>query len=173
MPESNPENKDWVLQLISQITPKSVLDIGCGSGIYGLICRKFEVIERLDAIEVWTPYLSRFKLEEIYDNVYNCDARRFQDFDYDLVILGDVLEHMPIDDAVNLWGQISENARNSIISVPIVHYPQGEVDGNPFEKHITEDWSVESVIFSFRGINYYRKFDTTGVFYANFEKTQF
>ena len=51
--------------------------------------------------------------------------RLIDDFDYDLVIFGDVLEHMTEEDAVKLWNKVSKQARAAIIAIPIIQYPQG------------------------------------------------
>ena len=38
------------------------------------------------------------------------------------------------------------------LSMPIVHYPQDEIEGNPFEVHVEEDWDPASVTATFEGI---------------------
>jgi hypothetical protein len=91
-------------------------------------------------------------------------------FSYDLVILGDVLEHMPEDDAVELWKVISKQARHALISIPIGHHPQGAWGGNPYEIHHEEDWSTERVLQAFPGIIEHKEFEITGVFIAKFSE---
>jgi hypothetical protein len=46
----------------------------------------------------------------------------------DVVVLGDVLEHLTYLDAVALRGRTRAAA---YLSLPIVAYPQGAVEGNP------------------------------------------
>jgi hypothetical protein len=92
------------------------------------------------------------------------------DFKFDLVILGDILEHMPMEDAVNLWSKIERDAKYALISIPIIHYPQGAVDDNPYEVHVEEDWTTEKVLQNFSNIVEYKEFQQTGVFIAKFRE---
>ena len=89
-------------------------------------------------------------------------------FKYDLVILGDILEHMSESDAVNLWSKISKEAKYALISIPIVHYHQGAINENPYEVHVEEDWTVERVLEKFSHIVEHKKFEVTGTFIAEF-----
>ena len=89
---------------------------------------------------------------------------------FDLVILGDILEHMPMKDAVDLWNKIKQDAKYALISIPIIHYPQGAVDDNPYEVHIEEDWTTEKVLQNFSNIVEYKEFQQTGVFIAKFRE---
>jgi len=79
-------------------------------------------------------------------NVYlNDDDIRYLDWSQvaplDLVILGDVLEHMTRAEAAQVVEKALTHGRIALISLPIVHAPQGEVAGNPFEAHVEEDWT--------------------------------
>jgi hypothetical protein len=75
----------------------------------------------------------------MYDEIHNLDARVAPEhlFHRDLVIFGDVLEHMARGDAVDLLRKAeAAGAWNILVSLPIVEAPQGEVDGNPHEEHL-------------------------------------
>jgi cyclopropane fatty-acyl-phospholipid synthase-like methyltransferase len=165
---SMPEGKPYAISKILEINPNSVLDVGAGRGVYATIMFPYLPQVPFDAVEVWEPYIEKFNLKSKYRNIYTEDARTFDNFDYDLVIYGDVLEHMPKEDALDLWDKTSKQARYSLISIPIVHMPQKEIDGNPYEVHEEEDWSVESVLKEFHSIIEYKAFDQTGVFIAKF-----
>jgi hypothetical protein len=39
-----------------------------------------------------------------------------------------------------------------MISIPIVDFPQDMIGGNPFEKHVKENWSHEEMLESFPNI---------------------
>jgi hypothetical protein len=119
-------------------------------------------------VEVWQPYIDQFNLVNRYDRLYNMDARMLESFDYDLVILGDVLEHMSEADATKLWDKISKQARYGIISIPIIHYHQEAINGNPYEIHVEEDWTTERVLKAFHSIVEHVEFPITGVFVAKF-----
>lgn len=170
MPTSDPANKLWTIRKIKQLNPSTVLDVGAGMGDYLELIKTYMGDEvKVDAIEVWQPYVEKYKLKERYDNLFVLDAREFNDFKYDLVICGDVLEHMSENDAVELWNKISKSAKNAIISIPIIYHPQDEYDNNPYEVHVEENWNVEKVLNKFYGIYEHKKFDITGVFLAEFK----
>ncbi len=168
MPISDPANKPYASELIARYRPRTVLDIGPGVGTYGSIIRENLKVERLDAVEIWGPYIEKYRLNEIYDNVFVCDVRYWRDFGYDLVILGDVLEHLTLEEAALLWETMSSQAGGALISIPIVYYPQGYIEGNPFETHQVTDWTTEKVLKHFNSIVEYNEFHVTGVFLAVF-----
>lgn len=168
MPGSIDEGKDETIAWIKKIDPETIMDVGAGMGTYARLIHDNKILSKIDAIEVWQPYIDYFKLNKMYNNVYSTDARQWFQWDYDLVILGDILEHMKKEDAVDLWERISKTARNAVISIPIVHYPQGHVHGNPYEEHVKDDWTIEEVLESFEGITSHTAYDTVGVFYAEF-----
>jgi len=173
MGESAPENKAWASTVINKLQPKSVLDIGPGQGIYGKIVRKYSpATEKLVGVEIWGPYVEQYKIREFYDEVWICDARIYPDFKYDLVILGDVLEHMTKEEAIALWKKVSKQAKYAIISIPIVHYHQGPNNNNPYEVHVKEDWTSEEVMESFPGIVAHEDFAITGIYLAKFDNTK-
>lgn len=169
MPTSDPTNKLWSVRKIKAINPRTVLDVGTGMGDYLELIKTYissDVV--VHGVEVWEPYVEEYSLKERYDQLFIQDVREMTEFNYDLVILGDVLEHMPEDDAVKLWDAISKQARYAIISIPIGHHPQGAWGGNPYEIHHEEDWSIERVLKAFSGIIEYKEFEITGVFVAKF-----
>jgi 2-polyprenyl-3-methyl-5-hydroxy-6-metoxy-1,4-benzoquinol methylase len=166
---SNPENKPWIQEKIKELNPSKILDVGAGAGIYLDITRNAlgdSVI--VDAIEVWNPYIEYFNLRNRYNNVYELDVREFKDFNYDLVVFGDVLEHMSEEDALKVWKRVSTNAKYAIISIPIIHYHQDAINGNPYEVHVEEDWDSERVLDKFSDIVEYKEFSVTGTFIAKF-----
>jgi hypothetical protein len=166
---SNPENKPWAQQKIIELHPTTVLDVGAGQGTYLNLIREglgAEVI--VNAVEVWQPYIDQFDLLNRYDKLFAMDVRDMTNFKYDLVILGDILEHMSEDDAVGLWEKISKQAKYAMISIPIIHYHQDAINGNPYEIHVEEDWTMERVLEKFKGITEYKKFEVTGTFIAEF-----
>ena len=82
-----------------------ILDVGPGAGKYGKSLNDYYI----DAVEIYEPYITTYNLREIYENVY-CDS--ILNFDwtfYDYIILGDVLEHIVLEDAQKLISDISNN----------------------------------------------------------------
>jgi hypothetical protein len=122
----------------------------------------------VNAVEVWQPYIDQFDLVSRYDKLFAMDVRDMDNFAYDLVILGDILEHMSEEDAVSLWEKISKQAKHAMISIPIIHYHQDAINGNPYEVHVEEDWTMERVLEKFSHIIEHKKFEVTGTFIAEF-----
>lgn len=165
MPYSSKEGKHtivlWVAEEANNI--KTVLDIGAGSGTYiHWLAEKRKLLKhsRWIGIEVWKPYIKEFKLEERYSKIFQIDSRNinWEDIGFvDLTIIGDMLEHISKDDAVNLVNDVLKFSKFCIISIPIIHFPQDEVNNNPYEKHVKDDWSHNEVIETFG--TYVKKFE--------------
>jgi 2-polyprenyl-3-methyl-5-hydroxy-6-metoxy-1,4-benzoquinol methylase len=169
MPYSAPENKEYTKQIVRNILPKTVIDVGAGAGIYGEIVRDIVPNSHITAIEIWEPYIKQFNLKNKYDEVINKNINEVSSLECDLIIFGDVLEHMYKKDAIEIWNKVSKTAKYGIISIPTVHCPQGEYDNNPYEIHLEEDWTVEDVLQSFSHIVEHQVFSITSVFLAKFE----
>ncbi len=151
-----------VKKLFEEGLIRRVLDIGAGSGTYSELLRGHTPDAEWHGVEVWEPYLAEYDLHSKYDVIHRADARKL-DYGslipggepgpgFDLTLCGDVLEHMEKEDAQILISKLLENSRMILISIPIIHYPQGEVHGNPYEAHVKDDWSHEEVIASFPSI---------------------
>lgn len=160
MPTSIDEGKDWSLARFERTKPETVCDIGPGEGTYAKLFRPVHHGIWWTAIEIHKPYITKYKLKNTktrtdrYDEIHVDDARNVDNhlFHRDLVIAGDVLEHMPREDAVTLLQRIeAAGAWNILISVPIVEAPQGEVDGNPAEEHV-HHWEFDDMAAVLRGL---------------------
>lgn len=169
MPYSDIANKDWIVEKVRQIAPENILDVGVGAGNLEYYVRSnLGTSIQLDGIEVWKPYISEFNLLERYNNLFVIDAREWKNWNYDLVMFGDVLEHMSEQEAVELWKKAADQARYAIITIPIIHYPQGAYAGNPYEIHHEEDWNTSRVLAAFPGIIEHVEFAETGAYLARF-----
>lgn len=147
MPTSIDEGKDWSLDRFRRHQPATVTDIGPGNGTYAKLLRTHHPGIWWTCIEIHKPYIGRYKLRAKYDEVHHLDARRAPGHLYhrDLVICGDVLEHMERDEAVALLQRIEQaGAWHILVSLPIVEAPQGEVEGNPHEEHI-HHWDADDM----------------------------
>lgn len=158
-----PETANWFKENEQSIT--RVLDIGPGSGTYiKLIKEEFNICKNSFwvGIEAWKPYIDKFNLESMYDEIINSDVRTV-DWDsldnFSVAIAGDVLEHMTKDEAIDLVNKVLNKAKTLIISIPIVYMPQDEIEGNPFEVHVKPDWTHDEVIDTWgnRIKHFYRK----------------
>lgn len=146
MPFSSREGKEWTGDRIVRYAPETILDVGVGAGNYSELLRQHLPKTRFIGIEVFEPYVERFNLNEMYDQIILADVMDIDPLPtVDIVILGDVLEHLTLTDALTLWDRARDAARTAVfLSLPIVEYPQGEVDGNPHEAHL-HTWSHDAV----------------------------
>lgn len=140
MPYSSESGKQYIRNIVGRVKHERMLDIGCGSGTYA---RMFPE-SNWTGIEVWEPYIDQFKLNDVYDSIVVgnvCSAYLGVLGHFDVAIVGDVLEHMTKGQAIDLMRRVKAIADTVIVSIPIGHYPQEEYNGNPYEKHITDNWS--------------------------------
>lgn len=130
-----PEVVAWIRQ---NFPPESsILDVGACDGRWkGLLPEYF----CMDAVEIFTP--NAWQIKPLYREVFNIDIRQFKYEPYDLIIFGDVIEHMPVEDAQAVLRYAAERCRDMIVAVPW-QYKQDEMYGNPWEKHIQDDLTPE------------------------------
>ena len=119
---------------------KTVLDVGPYDGRWSDKLRGH--FKHLDAVEAFEPYVETYGLKNKYDNIFISDILDF-DFDYyNLIIIGDVLEHLTIEDARRLIDKIYNKCDDFVIVVPY-EYPQDEYDANEYQIHKQEDLTDE------------------------------
>lgn len=175
MGTSHPESREWSVQKILSIDPENILDVGAGSGTYFNALRSAGYDRGIEAVEVWQPYIDEFDLDGKYDVVHAVDIRSksflaASEGDYDVVIFGDILEHMSKDDALELWSELPKITRYALIAIPIIHYHQGEINGNPYEVHVKDDWSHQEVLESFSNIVDSWTGEVVGAYWADFTR---
>ena len=125
-------------------TPKRILDVGCGYGKHGVLLREYlDPTPIVDGVEAWEPYVEPHKLRGIYDNLYVQDVLTLDQSildQYDMVVMGDVIEHIYKDQAINLINRIRGWI---IIATPENHFHTDE-GLPPTEAHVShwtkEDW---------------------------------
>ena len=120
MPSSDPTSIGTILEIVRELKPQSILDIGVGCGKYGVLFREYldgHWVGRafhdkgtwkttIIGMEIWHAYIT-----PVHDYVYNeivlCDA-----YDYlkehnhlghfDLIFMGDTIEHFSKDKGMEL-----------------------------------------------------------------------
>lgn len=134
------ETVDYILKNYNKNC--KILDVGAGIGTYSNLLRPLGFIN-IDCIEVFEQYVVDYKLSEKYNNVYVGDVTNTEiDFGkYDLIIFGDVLEHIELSSAKNILNKVSKN--DVIVAVPF-ESKQGEHFGNKYEIHLQEDLTFEN-----------------------------
>lgn len=149
MPHSENAGKQYTKELFNLLKPKSILDIGAGAGTYSHLLRNPNA-QHWTGIEVWTPYIEQFNLKNLYDDIIVDDVRNwFPTKIYNFAILGDVLEHMNIEESKSVLERIRMATDYTLISIPLGTNPQGEHEGNPYERHIEEYWDEDKVRSNF------------------------
>ena len=136
------DGKLEVIEYIMSLAPASVLDVGACDGKWSQLLRTSGYEGRLDACEAFKPNAA--KILELYNDVFVGDIRRYEyDIGYDVIIFGDVIEHMDAEAAKDVLRYAADRAQlDVIVGVPFL-YPQGEIYGNPYERHIQDDLTPE------------------------------
>jgi autotransporter strand-loop-strand O-heptosyltransferase len=169
------EVKKWFQDNVP--TSKRILDVGPGLGTYSNLLRSLGY--RMDAVEIYDPYIEKYELRTKYDNVYCKDILEFDFSQYDFIILGDILEHIPAEQATALINTIVLNKQECLVAIPY-EMEQGEYEGNIYETHhqpdLTHDVMAErypdlTKLYSNEHYGYYThthiKEDKMYVLYAN------
>lgn len=140
MPHSTPIFKNETVNFIKSSCDlnASILDIGAGAGTYSDLLK--QSFPSMDCVEVFEPYIEMFNLKGKYNNVYIENALEFDFKHYDLILLGDVLEHISKQDAINLIKKLYSKCNELIIAVPF-NSAQGVHFNNDYEIHLQSDLS--------------------------------
>ena len=149
MPSSDPVTIPYVLKLVATLNPQSILEIGPGNGRYGFLFR--ETLDfnygrfanwttLIDAIEIEPDYI-RALHDYIYNHIYIGD---WLDIDiprkYDLVFMGDVLEHFAEGDWQLALRKANQYGKSVIVVSPNWEgsSSQGAWQGYQNETHLSE-----------------------------------
>jgi trans-aconitate methyltransferase len=136
VPHSSPEGKAWSVARIVDLGPTRILDVGPGIGTYVDLLRPVMPNSHWTGLEFHEPYVTRYDLTRKYDALIVGDVRAYTwSSDWDMVIFGDVLEHLDLPEAMSAWRAALRRSKHVLASIPIVHYPQGECEGNINESH--------------------------------------
>ena len=137
-----PEIKQWFLDNVP--TSKRILDVGPGQGTYSDLLRSHGY--RMDAVEVWAPYVDQFNLRAKYDNVYIANIIDFEWYKYDFIILGDILEHLSVEDAEDLIAKMQMYGIRCMVAIPYMMAQDGAEYGNEYETHLQPDLTPEVML---------------------------
>ena len=153
MPSSRYSHIPLVLSVVRQLQPTSILDVGVGFGKWGHLFREYlDIVEsekdparyfkrdwqiRIDGIEGFPGYVTPAH-EYFYDTIHLGDMRdRLRMLGkYDIIFLGDVIEHLPMKDGIAFLQQCLEHANKAVVaSTPAKDTGQGALCHNPLEAH--------------------------------------
>lgn len=148
-----------VANVVRQLKPRSILDVGVGFGQYGVLFREYVDVWsaktasetkrggwklRLEGIEVFEEYLSPLH-DYIYDRIHIGKAESVIDSlgQYDLIFMGDVLEHFSKDAGRRMIQKLYDHADGCVLlTYPRDAQERGSLLGNPAEAHLST-WSKE------------------------------
>jgi hypothetical protein len=150
MPSSAWEHHDFARQKFDELAPRRIVDVGPGSGKWAQVLGDRPVVrhdgQHWTGLEIFPRYVLDYELTTLYDRIVIDDVRKSLDVlkGADLVILGDVLEHMARDEAEELCTELRDSYVAMLVAGPIIDFPQGEWQGNVHETHVwqptPEDW---------------------------------
>ena len=135
------DGKDFIIGWIKKNFPQGAtcLDVGACDGRWKSMTGDYLV---MDAVEIFEPNVKQYGLKDKYNDVFTGDIADFHYDWYDLIIFGDVIEHMTVEKAQAVLNYARTRCSDMIIAVPYL-YPQNAVYGNPWEKHIQDDLTRE------------------------------
>ncbi len=131
----------WIRENFSKAT---ILDVGACDGKW----RKLLPEYTMDAVEIFPPNAEAIK--PLYRQVFEGDVCDISYGHYDLIIFGDVIEHMTPARARAALEYAKPRCQDLIIGVPWL-YKQDEIYGNPWEKHIQDDLTPPLFALRYKG----------------------
>ena len=129
-----------LINILIDSNKSKVLDIGCGAGIYGKLISKSCYCVAVDAVD----YREKYGLMQYYDEFHQFDMRDTEELKklghFDLIIMGDVLEHVTPEEARKVLNVVEEMTKYLLVAVPFL-YPQHYED-NHWENHLQPDLTL-------------------------------
>lgn len=121
----------------------TILDVGAGCGTYYNLLHDY--YKNIDAVEVFKPNIENYELEKKYREVYNINIKDFKYCDYDIIIFGDIIEHLTVKDAQKVLKYAYKHCLEMIVAVPYM-CEQGIAEDNIYEIHKQPDLTPENMI---------------------------
>lgn len=151
MPASSSAGRAEALEMIMRIDPEpeTILDVGAGAGQWLDLLLPWFPQAKYTAVEIFLPYIVRYRLRERYDEVQNCDISELREnytASFDLAIFGDVLEHMSKPEAYEVVHGLEW--KHALLSIPLGYCPQEPTEENPYEEHVST-WEPADVYANF------------------------
>ena len=135
---SSPEIRNKVVPYILNLKPKTVFDLGMGSGVYGAMIRSANPEIRMIGLDGWLPYFETVFAQQYTARIHaSIEAVMYGMFPMwgDLVLCMDVIEHFEDGEALTLLKCLKDAPIPAIVSTPLFDYKQGSVEGNDLEEH--------------------------------------
>lgn len=164
---SFPFGKMETISFITEFCPDKtsrILDVGPGRGIYNILLRK-EGYTNFDAVEIYLPYIEKFELHKFYQRVFHCNIVDFEYEHYDIIIMGDVIEHLRVREAQKIIKYAQHHCNLLIVAVPYKLKQIGsQLDGSG--DHRQPDLTREIFMDRYPGFSLLVDNHQLGVFYS-------
>ena len=120
---------------------ESLVDLGCGRGIIGALCRIYRAPRRLVGVDGFEPYLTFCRQMNFYDQTFRSDLREvplpFRAQEFHVATCIEVIEHLPKDAGKTLLDELERIASCVIVTTPGIWFEQDDYDGNPLQRHLS------------------------------------
>lgn len=123
----------------------TILDVGAGCGTYYNLLHDYFTEQSFDAVEVFEPNIEKYELKNKYKNVYDVDIKRFWYDFYNIIIFGDIIEHLTVNEAQKVLKYAYDRCDEMIVAVPY-EMEQGIAEDNVYEIHKQPDLTPENML---------------------------
>jgi len=152
-PFGKPELSSWLIEHVGSGANRYVLDVGPGQAMLSTRLRKAGALGNAIwvGLEIWAPYIRKFGLARLYAAVMVGDVRfyRWETFpNYLVTFLGDVLEHMPADDAIQVVAAARAHSDYVVCCFPTSPVKSADNE-NPFDDHVVDCYALAMAIGMF------------------------
>ena len=121
----------------------TILDVGAGCGTYYNLLHDY--FKTIHAVEVFKPNIDDYNLNDKYEAVFNIDIKDFEYGFYAIIIFGDVIEHLTVEEAQKVLKYAYDRCDEMIVAVPY-EMEQGIAEDNVYEIHKQPDLTPENVL---------------------------
>ena len=139
MSESSHRGKNWISDKLKKIKTlfevNEILDIATGAGTYSNRYKTLFKNSNWTGIEVWEEFVEKYDLKNKYHRLIVHDVLTF---DYttlpkiDLAFAANIMEHMTKYEAIGFVNSVLSNSRCLIVSLPVMHLLQDQLEDNPY-----------------------------------------
>jgi SAM-dependent methyltransferase len=175
-----------IINIISRLKPQTILDIGKGFGKYGFLIHEYVGIDnskkidpskkmkdqsniKIDAVEV-DPDLMLPHLDQFYNQIHFGDVLKLykQLPVYDLIIMVDIIEHIPKAETIPMLAQFLKQGSKILISTPIDFFEQHLYESE-YENHVSHWTKKDFIALGELDVQYY---DAGAVYLLSSNKVQ-
>ena len=127
--------EELCLWVVNNARPQTVLDLGCGVGLYGMQLKMFDSDVRVIGVDAHFQYLASVFCQSCYDSLICAKIESVVggsiEVKRDITIMASTIEHFE-----SSKGEIILNGLDkAVISSPMSPMKQDIVDGNRFQEH--------------------------------------